>query len=193
MNIAIFSGSFNPIHMGHLMLASYFVEYGYYDEVWLSVSPHNPIRQRTSATNDSHRCAMAQLAVAGVRGVKYCDIEFDLPQPSYTINTLDALRERYPEHNFSLIIGADNWQIFDRWYCSTRILQEYRVAVYPRRGYNVDLASMPPTVQYVDAPMIELSSTWIREGISLGKDLTIFLPHGVYRYIKDNNLYREES
>lgn len=191
MRVGIFSGTFNPIHMGHIMLASYFVEYNYFDEVWLSVSPHNPVRQRASSGEDKHRCAMAQIAADSVRGVKYCDIEFSLPQPSYTINTLDALREQYPQHDFTLIIGADNWLIFDRWYCHERILNEYHLCIYPRRGYDIDENQLPSRVTYARAPMVELSSTWIREGLAAGRNLTTFLPHGVYRYIVDNNLYKE--
>ena len=141
MRIGIFSGSFNPIHMGHLMLAAYYVEYGTFDEVWMLVSPHNPLRARVSANDDHHRCAMVELALKDVPGVRFCDIEFSLPQPSYTINTLDALHERYPEHDFSLIVGADNWLIFDRWYQPERIINDYRVCVYPRRGYAGGYAS----------------------------------------------------
>lgn len=190
MRIGVFSGSFNPIHMGHLMLASYYVEYGAFDEVWMLVSPHNPLRTRVSADDDHHRCAMVQLALQQVRGVKFCDIEFSLPQPSYTINTLDALHTKYPEHEFTLIVGADNWLIFDRWYQPERIINDYHVCVYPRRGYEIDASTLPPRVNYVEAPLVELSSTWIRQGIGEGRNMTAFLPAGVYKYIIENNLYR---
>lgn len=191
MKIGIFSGSFNPVHMGHLMLASYYVECGFFDEVWLSVSPHNPLRERLSCDNDIHRCNMLQTAIRDVRGVRYCDVEFSLPQPSYTIATLDALHATYPEHEFALIIGADNWHLFDKWYQWQRIISDYTVCIYPRKGYEVDVSSLPETVRYVEAPMIELSSTWIRRCVAAGMDMTAFLPHGVYRYIKKNNLYKE--
>lgn len=192
MKIGLFSGSFNPIHMGHLILASYCVEYGVFDEVWLSVSPHNPLRERVDANGDVHRCAMVQQAVKDLRGVKFCDIEFSLPQPSYTIATLEALREQYPQHQFSLIIGADNWKIFDRWYEWQRIIEEYGVCIYPRQGYEIDIESLPGRVSFVDAPIVELSSTWVREGVAGGKDMTAFLPHGVYKYIVENNLYKQK-
>lgn len=190
MNIGLFSGSFNPIHLGHLILASYCVEYGAFDEVWLSVSPHNPLRERVAADDDAHRCAMVQMAVSDLPRVKYCDIEFSLPQPSYTIATLDALRERYPEHNFTLIIGADNWLIFDRWSQWQRIISDYSVCIYPRTGYAIDTQTLPERVGYIDAPLVELSSTWVREGVAAGRNMTAFLPYGVYRYIVENNLYK---
>lgn len=192
MKIGLFSGSFNPIHMGHLILASYCVEYGAFDEVWLSVSPHNPLRERVSADDDAHRCAMVQAAVSEILRVKYCDIEFSLPQPSYTIATLEALRKRYPEHEFTLIIGADNWKIFDRWYEWQRIIDEYHVCIYPRAGYEIDADALPERVSYVDAPLVELSSTMVREGVAAGRDMTAFLPYGVYKYIVKNNLYKQK-
>ncbi len=190
MNIGVFSGSFNPVHLGHIMLANYLVEFADYDEVWFLVSPHNPLRKRVSPDNDKHRCCMVSMAIEQTPCIKYCDIEFSLPQPSYTIATLDALHDKYKEHKFTLIIGADNWQIFDKWFQYQRIINEYSVCVYPRRGYEIDRASLPDNVSYVDAPMIELSSTWIRESIAKGKDMTAFLPIGVYEYIKRNNLYQ---
>ena len=192
MKVGLFSGSFNPIHMGHLILASYCVEYGGFDEGWLSVSPHNPLRERVAADDDAHRCAMVQTAVSEIPRVKYCDIEFSLPQPSYTIATLEALRRQYPEHEFTLIIGADNWKIFDRWYEWQRIIDEYRVCIYPRAGYEIEPDTLPERVSYVLAPLVELSSTWVREGVAAGKDMTAFLPHGVYSYIVKNNLYKQK-
>lgn len=190
MNIGIFSGSFNPIHAGHLMLATYLSEYEGFDEVWLIVSPHNPLRHRARPEEDRHRCEMVKLALAGSMKVRYSDIEFSLPQPSYTITTLDVLRDRYPQHSFTLVIGADNWQIFDRWRDYHRIITDYHVCIYPRRGCNVDVRTLPAHVRYVEAPLIELSSTWIRQGIADGRNMGAFLPVGVYDYICLNHLYQ---
>ena len=190
MNIGIFSGSFNPIHMGHLMLASYMVEYADLDEVWLLVSPHNPLRERVSPDEDIHRCRMVQHAIENKPRIRFCDIEFSLPQPSYTCNTLDTLSRKYPQHSFSLIIGADNWHIFDRWRNYQEIIDRYNVCIYPRQGYDITPDTLPGNVRYVPAPIIELSSTWIREGIAEGKDMSSFLPDGVFRYIKQNGLYQ---
>lgn len=190
MKIGIYSGSFNPIHIGHLMLANYYVEYGGFDEVWMLVSPHNPLRERTLNHNDYHRCKMVQMAVNKIPRIKFSDIEFTLPQPSYTINTLDALRDKYPGYEFTLIIGADNWHIFGKWYESQRIIDDYGVCIYPRRGYEIDEASLPNHVTCVPAPIVEVSSTWIRQGVSEGRNMVAFLPYGVYDYIKENNLYQ---
>ncbi|MBR6757508.1 MAG: nicotinate-nucleotide adenylyltransferase [Bacteroidaceae bacterium] len=190
MKIGIFSGSFNPIHMGHIMLASYFVEYTTFDEVWILVSPHNPLRKRTSKNNDNHRCAMVQMAIRGMTQIQFSDIEFTLPQPSYTINTLDALQAAYPQHDFTLIIGADNWLLFNQWYQSQRIINDYHVCIYPRRGYDIDSNTLPTRVSYIEAPMIEISSTWIREGIAEGRNMSVFLPNGVYQYIQEHQLYK---
>ena len=192
MNIGIFSGSFNPIHMGHLMLASYLAEYESFDEVWLVVSPHNPLRRRALPDEDRHRCEMVKSALGGNPKIRYSDIEFSLPQPSYTITTLDALRDTYPQHVFTLIIGADNWQIFDRWREYRRIIDDYHVCIYPRFGYDIDVSALPQRVRYAKAPLIELSSTWIREGIAANRNMSVFLPVGVYDYICRNHLYQSE-
>ena len=191
MKIGVFSGSFNPIHMGHLMLASYLAEYEGFDEVWMSVTPHNPVRERTTPDGDRHRCEMLKLAISSQRKIRYCDIEFSLPQPSYTIVLLDTLREKYPGNTFVLIIGADNWIIFDRWKESRRIIEEYGVCVYPRMGYEIDANALPQQVSYARAPIVELSSTWIRNGIAEGHNMNTFLPEGVYDYICHNQLYRK--
>ncbi len=193
MNIGIFSGTFNPIHMGHLMLASYLAEYEGFDEVWLSVSPQNPMRARALPGYDKHRCEMVKIATSRCRHVEPCEIELSLPQPTYTITTLDALREQYPQHSFTLIIGADNWLIFDKWREYHRILNEYRVCIYPRRGYEIDVDNLPDSVRFVNAPLVELSSTWIRNGLAEGRNINIFLPAGVYDYICQNNLYQPQQ
>lgn len=192
MKIGVFSGSFNPIHMGHLMLASYLVEYEDFDEVWLSVSPHNPLRRRSDPEGDMHRCRMVEAAVGLCRNLRFCDVEFSLPSPSYTITLLDTLRARHPEHTFVLIIGADNWLIFDRWKESQRIIDEYGVCIYPRMGCEIEASALPENVTYVHAPVVELSSTWIRDGIAANRNMSIFLPAGVYGYIYRNKLYKEE-
>ncbi len=188
---AFFSGTFNPIHMGHLILANYLCEYEGFDELWLSVSPQNPLRERLSSENDQHRLEMLRLAVAGNEKIKVCDVEFSLPLPSYTIQTLDHLRATYPEREFTLIIGADNWLKFGQWRDSKRIVEEYRVYVYPRLGSVIDPSTLPPTVKLIPAPMIEISSTMIRQGIAAGKNMNYFVPTQVYDYIGSHNLYKE--
>ncbi len=188
---AFFSGTFNPVHSGHLILANYLCEYEGFDEIWISVTPQNPLREKLSCQADKHRIEMLRRAVTGNPKIKATDIEFSLPLPSYTIQTLDFLREQYPEREFTLVIGADNWLLFNRWKESERIIAEYRIVIYPRRSYEVDETALPPTVRYCHAPVIEISSTRIREGIASGKNMNYFVPQSVYDYITSHGLYQK--
>ena len=187
--LGILGGSFNPVHAGHMMLASYLSQWGYVDEVWLTLSPRNPLKEPGDLLPDMKRLAMLNIAVKGASAIDICDIELSLPKPSYTINTLDVLRERYPEYRFKLIIGSDNWRIFDQWRASRRILDEFGVIVYLRPGYPVDRRHVDG-LEVVDAPMMNVSSTFIRDAIARGRNMNYFLPAGVYKYIVDNRLYK---
>lgn len=190
MNIGIFSGSFNPIHAGHLILANYITEYTEIDEVWLLVTPHNPIKEPNILIDEDARLEMTKLALENYPQIRVSDVEFSMPRPSYTINTLKFLTENHPEHSFSLIIGADNWQSFERWKDYEEIIEQYKIFVYPRFGYSVATpAKYKKKVEILNSPIIEISSTFIREGIREGKNLRAFMPDIVYRYIKDHNLY----
>lgn len=192
MNIGIFGGSFNPIHIGHAILANYIVENTEIDNVWLMVARQNPLKSGYDKAYDIHRLRMTEMVSSRLKGVITSGFEFSLPHPSYTINTLDALAEKFPQHNFSIIIGADNWAVFDKWKDSRRIIAEYGVMVYPRRGFGIDIpVEYAGRVKAIDAPLIEVSSTYIRNGIAEGKDMTFFMPHDVYRYIKLHKLYVE--
>lgn len=172
----IFGGSFNPIHIGHLALANYLCEYEELDELWFMITPHNPLKKQDELMPDGFRLELAKLAIKGYVKFKVSDFEFGLPQPSYTIHTLDALKEAYPEREFHLIIGADNWQLFHRWKESKRMLRENKILVYPRSGSMIIRDSLPANVKLVDAPLIEVSSTFIRNAIVEGKDVRYFLP-----------------
>lgn len=188
MNIGIFSGSFNPVHIGHLALANYLCEYEGLDQVWFMVSPRNPLKEVDELMDDSLRLQLVQLAVEGYPKFRASDFEFRLPRPSYTVHTLDELRRAYPQHVFHLIIGSDNWLLFPRWRESERILATTPLIIYPRPGYPVDPQTLPPTVRMTSAPVFEISSTFIRQAIAEGRDIRYFLHPRVYEALcKEDN------
>lgn len=186
--IGIMGGSFNPVHTGHMMVATYLAQWGYVDKVWLTLSPRNPLKDARNLVADMRRLAMLQMATKGIDGVETCDIELSMPRPSYTINTLDTLAKRYPTKRFKLIIGSDNWSIFDQWREHERILEQFGVIVYPRDGYPVDNLHVDG-MEFVAAPKADISSTFVRAAIQSGRDMTFFVPPGVYKYIQANKLY----
>lgn len=189
LRTGIFGGSFNPIHIGHLALANYLCENDYIDELWFLVSPQNPFKQNEKLLDDKTRLRMVNAAVRGYGRFYVSDFEFSLPKPSYTINTLNKLSETYTDRDFYLIIGADNWAAFDRWKSPEEIISKHHVLVYPRLGYDIP-EMLPQNVRAVDSPLIEVSSTFIRESISQGKDVRYFLHPAVYEIIKKESLYR---
>ena len=189
--IAIFSGSFNPIHAGHLMLASYMCEFTSVEEVWLVVSPHNPLKETGELLDDPLRLEMVKAAVAPYRKLKVSDVEFHLPRPSYTIDTLDYLTVQHPGTRFSLIIGGDNWNQLPLWKEYERLLECYPMLIYPRPGEEVVIPdALRESVHLVDAPLLEISSTFIRRSIREGRDMRAFLPEGAYELIEKNGWYR---
>ena len=182
--IGIYSGSFNPVHIGHLALANYLCEFEGVDEVWFLVTPHNPLKEQGELMDDGLRLRLVQLAVEGYPRFRASDFEFHLPRPSYSIHTLEALRRSYPETEFTLIIGSDNWLCFDRWFEAKRIVSEFGLLIYPRPGFEVDETMLPPHVRMVHAPCIEVSSTFVRQALRQGKDVRFFLPAKVYDEVK---------
>ncbi|MDD2798215.1 MAG: nicotinate (nicotinamide) nucleotide adenylyltransferase [Bacteroidales bacterium] len=178
--IGIFSGSFNPIHIGHLALANYLCEYEQLDEVWFVVSPHNPLKNSEDLQNEEQRLEWTKLAIGSYPKFRVSEIEFTLPRPSYSIQTLHALRKQFPEKEFILIIGADNWDCFNKWRDYKTILAEFPILIYPRKEFNVVIpVELSSTVKLTNAPMLEISSTFIREAISEGKDVRFFLPERI--------------
>lgn len=192
MKIGLFSGSFNPIHIGHLVLGNYLREFTCLDEVWFAVTPHNPLKNQDDLLDDRVRLEMVRLALEDHEGLFVSDIEFRMPRPSYTVDTLAKLEQEYPGNEFILIIGGDNWSIFDQWKKYDRLLQNYKILIYPRRGEKIDIpAEHRMNVQVVEAPVVEVSSTFIRDGIKGGKNMRSFLPKSVYEYIVERGLYKE--
>lgn len=190
--VGILGGSFNPVHIGHMMVASYLVEWGYVDKVWLTLSPLNPLKEGYELLPDIKRLQMLTIAARGAEKIDICDIELTMPRPSYTINTLDLLAERFPDTRFKLVIGSDNWRIFDQWREPQRILDNYGVLVYMRPGYPVN-DDGTAGMEIVHAPMADISSTMVREAIAKGRDMNYFLPAGVYQYIRENKLYQRKE
>lgn len=194
MKIGIYSGSFNPVHEGHIALCDYLVQEGVVDEVWLIRSPLNPLKVNAADTlaPDEDRQKMLELAIAGHRGLKVCCIEDTLPKPNYTVNTLQALQKLFPGEEFHLIVGMDNWLIFDRWKAYDTILTDFHLVVYPRPGYEMAeveaLQDFVGRVRFVDAPLYDISSTEIREAITQGKKPQL-VDEKVLTYIKAHTLY----
>ena len=192
MNIGVYSGSFDPIHVGHLIIASYVVEFADVDEVWFVVSPQNPFKQGLSLSDENARLEMVRLALTDFPKLKEDDVELSMPKPSYTIDTLDHLSKKYPQNKFSLIIGADNWACFDRWKEPERLIKNYDILIYPRLGFEIKIdGELKDKVKILDSPIIEISSTFIRENISKGKSLKAWLPKETEKYIVEQGLYRK--
>ena len=181
MNIGIYGGSFNPIHRGHIALARQILRKERLDQIWLMVSPQNPLKQgQSDLLADDLRLSLTRKALADESKLIACDYEFHLPRPSYTWDTLQSLSKDFPEHDFSLIIGADNWLLFDRWYRADDILKNYRIIVYPREGSPIDSATLPPTVSLVNTRLYNVSSSDIRQRIREGRAVRRLVPVAIY-------------
>ena len=189
--IAIFSGSFNPIHAGHLILASYIGSFTQIDEVWLVVSPHNPLKEENGLLGEQHRLEMVRSALAPYSNLAASDVEFHLSRPSYTIDTLDHLSALHPDKRFTLVIGADNWNQLPQWKEYKRLLHAYPLLIYPRPRVGVVIPEgWRERVRLVDAPQMEISSTFIRKSIREGRDMRAFVPDRAYELIMKNGWYR---
>ena len=195
--VGLFFGSFNPIHIGHLILANYILEHSDMQELWFVVSPQNPFKEKKSLLNDHNRLDMVQLAIKNYQKMRASNVEFSLPTPSYTIDTLTYLQEKHPDYSFSLIMGEDNLGSLHKWKNYDLLLQNYQVIVYPRI-FGEDISSSPNVTQLknhhnihkIDAPIIELSATEIRDMIKSGKNVRPMLPPEVFEYLDGSSFYK---
>jgi nicotinate-nucleotide adenylyltransferase len=190
MNTGLFFGSFNPIHIGHLAIAEYMVEFTDLEQIWFVVSPHNPLKLKDTLLADHHRLEMVHLAVDQDKRFRVSDIEFRMPMPSYTIDTLTYLVEKFPDHKFSLILGEDNLESFRKWKNANQIVQNYHRYIYPRFASTKENLPYTENMSMVNAPRIEISSSFLRQSIKDGKSVRYFLPEKVFEYIDQMNFYK---
>jgi nicotinate-nucleotide adenylyltransferase len=193
MKIGLYFGTFNPIHIGHLIIANHFAEYSGADEIWMVVTPHNPLKNKQTLLDDYQRLRLVFLATEAYPKIKPSDIEFKLSQPNYTVNTLTHLQEKHPQHEFSLIMGEDNLKSFHKWKNHEIILQNHEIYVYPRISPELEhsVYKNNPKIHRIEAPIVEISSTFIRENIKKKKNVRPLLSEKVWEYIDHNNLYKK--
>jgi nicotinate-nucleotide adenylyltransferase len=189
MKIGLFFGSFNPIHIGHLAIANYMLEFTELEKIWFVVSPHNPLKKKESLLPDVQRLRMVREAIGDFSHFKASDIEFKLPQPSYTVNTLAYLEEKFPKDEFALIMGTDNLSTLHKWKNFEVLLKNYKIYTYPRPGSNGGKFATHKNVFITKAPLMDISATMIRNAIKDKKDIRFFLPEAVWIYIKEMHFY----
>ena len=191
MKKALYFGSFNPVHYGHVSIARYVADMEETDAVIIIPSPHNPFKDTSTLADPQLRLRQVRTAFEGISPkITVSDIEYRLQEPLYTINTLNTLSEKFPDDSFVLVIGADNWSIFNRWRCADEIIARFEIYVYPRRGYEISIPDeLQGKVKALNSPLIEISSTMVREKLARGENLSFYLPDDVYKYILKHNLY----
>jgi len=191
MHVGLFFGSFNPVHIGHLAIAGFMAEFTELEQVWLVVSPHNPFKKKESLLKDHHRLAMLRAALDDIQYLKASDVEFGLPQPSYTITTLIHLEEKYPQHKFSLILGSDNLDSFMKWKNAEVILEHHLLFIYPRKDFEGGELRNHKNVRWIsDAPEMEISSTFIRKAVKAKKDIRYLMPVAAWDYMQEMHFYK---
>lgn len=193
MKIGLYFGTFNPIHVGHMIIANHMAEHSDLGQIWMVVTPHNPLKQKSSLLDDYHRLHLVNLATEEYPKIKSSDIEFKLSQPNYTVNTLAHLKDKYPQHEFSLIMGEDNLNSLHKWKNYEFIIENHEIYVYPRlNSGEIDEQFVNHfKIHRIGAPVIELSSTFIRECIKNKKNIRPLLPEKVWEYVDHNNFYRK--
>ena len=190
MEIGLYFGSFNPIHIGHLIIAQAVLEHANLDEIWFVISPQNPFKQNRNLLHEFDRLDMVRLAIEDNDRFKVSDIEFNMPKPSYTIDTLSYLKDKHPGHRFQLIIGGDNLAIFPKWKNNEKIIEEFGLIVYPRPGSENSDRLQHQNVTYVEAPLLNISATFIRNCIRQNRSINYLVPIKAARFIFDRKLYQ---
>lgn len=191
MKIGLYFGTFNPIHIGHLAIANYMLEFTDIDQLWFVVSPQSPFKQKQSMLDDYQRLELVNRAIEGDGRLKASSIEFKLSKPSYTIDTLTYLQEEYPTNQFSILMGADNLEYLHKWKNYELIVENHQILVYPRPGFDPANFKAHKNIRLVDAPIMEISATFIRDAIKSGKDIRYFIPEKAWQYIEEMNFYRK--
>ena len=197
MKIGLYFGTFNPIHVGHLVIANHLAEHSDLEQIWMVVTPHNPLKEKSSLLDDYQRLHLVNLATENYPKIKVSDIEFKLPQPNYTVNTLSYLKEKFPKHEFAIIMGEDNLNSLHKWKNYAYIVENHDIYIYPRtvgasETLNQEFAvNTAYIIHKIDAPIVEISSTFIRNGIKNKKNIRPLLSEKVWDYIDHNNLYKK--
>ena len=191
MKTGLYFGSFNPIHNGHLAIANYMREFTDLDEVWFVISPQNPFKSKQNMLPDYQRLELVELAIDDTPGFRASNIEFQLPKPSYTVDTLAYLYDKYPDKEFVLIMGSDNLVNFHKWKNFNEILRYHQIYVYPRPNTPDTTLMANPKIKITEAPLMEISSSFIRKAIKEKKDVRFFLPPKVWNYIKEMHFYEK--
>ncbi len=191
MKIGLYFGSFNPIHTGHLIIAQHILNHTEIQRLWFVISPHNPLKDKASLANDRDRLHLVQLAIEDNPSMKASDIEFKLPQPSYTIDTLTYIKEKYPRYEFALIMGADNLLSLPKWKNYQLLINNYPIYIYKRPNYPIESALVQhKNIHILDTPLLDISSTWIRQLIKTKKSIRYLVPEKVFEYLESSHLYR---
>lgn len=190
MKIGLFFGSFNPIHVGHLIIANFMATQTDLDKVWLVVSPQNPLKPKKTLARDHDRLHLARLGIGDNSRLQASNVEFGLPKPSYTVNTLAFLKEKYPEHEFALIMGGDNLASLHLWKNYEQILAGYDIYVYKRPAYELGELAAHPRVRICEAPLLDISATYIRDCLKAGKSVRYLVPDAVWEYLESGSLYK---
>lgn len=188
--MGLFFGSFNPVHVGHMIIANFMATQAGLKEVWMVVSPHNPLKPKKSLARDHDRLHLVRLAIGDNPRIKASDIEFNLPQPSYTVDTLSYLKEKYPNRQFALIMGGDNLATLHKWKNYELLLRDYELYIYQRPQHNLGQLQGHPSITIVEAPLMQISASYIRQCLKAGKSVQYLVPDAVYQYLEEVPLYQ---